>query len=252
MIYGADGSGLPFRQPMPGGAPWWFAFDGNTDLETGDMVVGDRGLVIRSFSARLGGVDQTSPSFSILCDKIELGTPSGKRPTHVKHQPAEASLDSPPRNARAGKAMRCEPTTTPDVCVVPLLCPMPVLPSALQPMLSHQHRCTPDVRLAALSGLSNLVAGDYVNMVRWPARRARAVRRSRVLCHHPEATRCRPIATDRLLLPPPARPLSAPPCPLSLRAASRSKSSSCHVRVPSTTRRYGTRMLQGMGIRRHG
>jgi hypothetical protein len=41
------------------------------------MVVGDRGLVIRSFSAKLGGVEQKQPTFSILCDKIELGTPKG-------------------------------------------------------------------------------------------------------------------------------------------------------------------------------
>ena len=43
------------------------------------MVVGDRGFVIRDFSARLGGVQRASPSFSVLCDKIELGTPSGLR-----------------------------------------------------------------------------------------------------------------------------------------------------------------------------
>ena len=40
-------------------------------------VVGDRGFVIRNFSARLGGVQRASPSFSVLCDKIELGTPAG-------------------------------------------------------------------------------------------------------------------------------------------------------------------------------
>lgn len=67
---------------MSGTAPWWFAFEGNTDSVTGgttgdDMVVGDRGLIIRQFSSRLGGEQQASPSFSILCDKMELGTPAG-------------------------------------------------------------------------------------------------------------------------------------------------------------------------------
>jgi hypothetical protein len=76
-VYAADGTGLPFRQAMSGTAPWWFAFEGNTDSVTGDMVVGDRGLVVRSYSSRLGGVEQASPSFSILCDKLEIGTPTG-------------------------------------------------------------------------------------------------------------------------------------------------------------------------------
>ena len=72
------GGGLPFREAMGGAAPWWVAFDGNTDPVTeGGMVVGDRGVVIRAFSARLGGVPRPSPSLSILCDKIELGTPAG-------------------------------------------------------------------------------------------------------------------------------------------------------------------------------
>ena len=41
------------------------------------MVVGDRGLVVREFSSRLGGVDHAAPSFSVLCDKVELGMPNG-------------------------------------------------------------------------------------------------------------------------------------------------------------------------------
>lgn len=77
QLYASDGDGLPFRMAMNGSAPWWFAFEGNTDTETGDMVVGDRGLIVRGFSARLGGAEQPSPSLSILCDKIELGTPAG-------------------------------------------------------------------------------------------------------------------------------------------------------------------------------
>ena len=35
--------------------------------------------MIRRYAARLGGVEQTSPSLSILCDKLELGTPAGLR-----------------------------------------------------------------------------------------------------------------------------------------------------------------------------
>ena len=40
---------------------------------------GDKGVVIRRYAARLGGVEQTSPSLSILCDKLELSTPAGLR-----------------------------------------------------------------------------------------------------------------------------------------------------------------------------
>ena len=79
-LYAADGTDLPFCAAMSGSAPWWFAFEENTDattIDTNSMVVGDRGFVVRNFSARLGGVQRASPSFSVLCDKIELGTPSG-------------------------------------------------------------------------------------------------------------------------------------------------------------------------------
>ena len=65
-LYAANGTELPFRQQMSGGAPWWFAFEENTDgvtIDTSSKVVGDRGLVVRSYSARLGGVQRESPSF---------------------------------------------------------------------------------------------------------------------------------------------------------------------------------------------
>ena len=65
-LYAAHGTELPFRQQMSGGAPWWFAFEENTDgvkIDTSSMVVGDRGLVVRSYSARLGGVQRESTSF---------------------------------------------------------------------------------------------------------------------------------------------------------------------------------------------
>ena len=67
-LYAANGTNLPFRTAMSGSAPWWFAFEENTDpvtLDTSSMVVGDRGFVIRSFSARLGGVHRAEPSFSV-------------------------------------------------------------------------------------------------------------------------------------------------------------------------------------------
>jgi len=54
--------------------------DGNEDsvtLASNTMVVGDEGLVVRSFRGRLGGVDQDGPHFSILCDKFEIGPPAG-------------------------------------------------------------------------------------------------------------------------------------------------------------------------------
>jgi len=73
--------GGPHRDAMKGEAPWWFAFAANNDpgtlADSDTMVVGDRGLVIREFDAKLGGTVQTSPTFSVLCDKIEIGTPAG-------------------------------------------------------------------------------------------------------------------------------------------------------------------------------
>lgn len=54
-----------------GDAPWWFAFEETADgpkvIEdaSSPKVVGDRGFVIRSYSARLGGVQRASPSFSV-------------------------------------------------------------------------------------------------------------------------------------------------------------------------------------------
>lgn len=81
-LYATQAEDAPFRQAMGGTAPWWFAFDGNLDSVTGQMVVGDRGIVVRTYSAVLGGVQQTAPSFSLLCDKIEIGTPAGLRSLH--------------------------------------------------------------------------------------------------------------------------------------------------------------------------
>jgi len=72
--------GGPFRTKMGGSAPWWFSLGPNNDAKTlakTKMVVGDRGLVIREFHAKLGGAVQNSPTFSVLCDKVEIGTPAG-------------------------------------------------------------------------------------------------------------------------------------------------------------------------------
>jgi hypothetical protein len=70
--------GGPYRQEATGGGPWWFAADNNQHAEeSGTMVVGDRGLVVRRFRANFGGKTVTTPTFSVLCDKIELGAPKG-------------------------------------------------------------------------------------------------------------------------------------------------------------------------------
>ena len=49
--------------------------DPGTYASTNSMVVGDRGLVVREFRSTLNGVAQKAPTFSVLCDKIEIGTP---------------------------------------------------------------------------------------------------------------------------------------------------------------------------------
>jgi hypothetical protein len=69
-----------YRETLNGAGPWWFSMGPNTDgnvYPDQSMVVGDRGLVIRSYEAKFGGVPLNKPSVSILCDKIELGPPSG-------------------------------------------------------------------------------------------------------------------------------------------------------------------------------
>jgi hypothetical protein len=80
-MYADADSNTPFRKQMEGKEPWWFGYGSNSDTATmassNGMVVGDRGLVVRQYRARLNGINSTSPSFSILCDKIELGTPRG-------------------------------------------------------------------------------------------------------------------------------------------------------------------------------
>jgi hypothetical protein len=75
-------TGGPLRERMDGVAPWWVSMGNNANdeyLDTTSMVVGDEGLVIRNFEATLGGVREDAPSYSVLCDKFELGTPSGLR-----------------------------------------------------------------------------------------------------------------------------------------------------------------------------
>ncbi|CAN0018214.1 unnamed protein product, partial [Heterosigma akashiwo] len=76
-----DPETLPFKQTLAGGeAPWWVSMGPNTDSVVYDgtnMVVGDRGLVIREFSARLGGETVAVPSISALCQRLELAPPAG-------------------------------------------------------------------------------------------------------------------------------------------------------------------------------
>lgn len=69
-----------FRTALDSVAPWYIANGANTDptsLDTTTFVVGDRGLVIRTYDAVLGGEDVQQPSVSVLCDKIELTPPRG-------------------------------------------------------------------------------------------------------------------------------------------------------------------------------
>ncbi|CAB9515166.1 Cohesin domain [Seminavis robusta] len=70
-----------YRENLPAHGPWWFSMaptEGPAyDAASETMVVGNRGLVIREFDARLHGQSFTSPSISVLCDKLEVGTPKG-------------------------------------------------------------------------------------------------------------------------------------------------------------------------------
>ena len=69
-----------FREKMSGTAPFYISYGSNSDTATmassNDMVVGDRGLVVNRYNAKLNGIESTQPSYSILCDKIEIGTPA--------------------------------------------------------------------------------------------------------------------------------------------------------------------------------
>ena len=70
-LCGPNPPGLCSLSQSAGDAPWWFAFEETADgpkvIEDprSPKVVGDRGFVIRSYSARLGGVQRASPSFSV-------------------------------------------------------------------------------------------------------------------------------------------------------------------------------------------
>ena len=73
--------GGPFREMLSGNAPWWISLAPNPDpvelSSSTTMVVGDKALIVRSYEARLGGVNQSNPSISVLCNKVELSPPSG-------------------------------------------------------------------------------------------------------------------------------------------------------------------------------
>ena len=67
---------------MEGDGPWWVSMGNNADtLEYPDsnFIVGDEGLVIRSYAARLGGEELVAPSYSVVCDKLEIGVPADLR-----------------------------------------------------------------------------------------------------------------------------------------------------------------------------
>eukprot|EP00520_Triparma_pacifica_P017112 CAMPEP_0118668116 /NCGR_PEP_ID=MMETSP0785-20121206/20171_1 /TAXON_ID=91992 /ORGANISM="Bolidomonas pacifica, Strain CCMP 1866" /LENGTH=1288 /DNA_ID=CAMNT_0006562661 /DNA_START=833 /DNA_END=4697 /DNA_ORIENTATION=- len=68
-----------YREEMTGDGPWFLSMvknqaDADVAYVDNAMVVGDRGLVVREFKAKIGGVELTRPSWSLLCDKIEFGT----------------------------------------------------------------------------------------------------------------------------------------------------------------------------------
>jgi len=69
-------SELPFRQAFDGAAPWWMQLEvlmHNSKASTSKG--GEVGLVVRSYDAVLGGLRQTAPAFSVLCNKFELSVP---------------------------------------------------------------------------------------------------------------------------------------------------------------------------------
>jgi len=77
-MYDSGNSGKnKFREELTGDGPWWFAFEDNTKATAGAKKVGDKGLIVRNYEASFGGTTYSKPSFSMLCDKIELGTPLG-------------------------------------------------------------------------------------------------------------------------------------------------------------------------------
>mmetsp|Transcript_75676 Transcript_75676/g.152066 ORF Transcript_75676/g.152066 Transcript_75676/m.152066 type:complete len:332 (+) Transcript_75676:423-1418(+) len=63
----------PYRQVLPGDSPWYFALKAQDVDQSG---WGDRGLVIRSYDALLGGLPQLSPAFSVFCGNLELSIPA--------------------------------------------------------------------------------------------------------------------------------------------------------------------------------
>ena len=76
-----EGVGFPYKQPMPGNqGPWWVSMDPNqheTQYSDSPKVVGDRGIVIREFSARIDGQDVSVPHMSMFCERFELAPPPG-------------------------------------------------------------------------------------------------------------------------------------------------------------------------------
>jgi len=78
MYYSTNSGVSWYRQNISTTGPWWIALGPtpNKDGYSEPMVVGDRGLVIRSYRSSFGGVDYNTPSISVLCDKIELGPPA--------------------------------------------------------------------------------------------------------------------------------------------------------------------------------
>ena len=63
--------GLPFREELAGTAPWHLTLGA---LE-GASRAGDRGFIVRDYTAVLGGAPAPRPAISLFCDRLELSVP---------------------------------------------------------------------------------------------------------------------------------------------------------------------------------
>ena len=69
-----------YQETLAGPGPWWISHGTNTDSNSyvdTKMVVGDKGFIIRSYDAVLDGTHYSNPSISVLCNRAEVGAPSG-------------------------------------------------------------------------------------------------------------------------------------------------------------------------------
>ena len=71
------GDGKPYRQELTGEAPWYISMSPQLDTSLcTSMCIGDRGFILREYSAFLGGVQRNTPAISFFCDRLELSVPA--------------------------------------------------------------------------------------------------------------------------------------------------------------------------------